>query len=159
MAAPLIQRVEAKDAVRLGELHSAVWSELYPDILSPAIIESLNPATMAELWGRFVTRGEDYVQHVAWIGGEIVGFVGVGPGREPGYELGTELYFIVVAPEHRRGRVGSALLKAAKADYLWVSEANRTAQAFYKKHKFFPDSIRREGTLFGAPLPEIRMAR
>ncbi len=145
--------------MRLGELHSAVWSELYPDVLSPAIIESLDPATMAELWGRFVTRGEDYVQHVAWVGGEIVGFVGVGPGREPGYELGRELYFIVVAPEHRRGTVGKALLKAADADYLWVAESNRVAQAFYRKQKFFPDSIRRAGTLFGAELPEIRMAR
>lgn len=159
MAAPLIRRAEAKDVTRLGELHSAVWGELYSAVLPPATIESLNPATMAELWGRFIIRGEDYVQHVAEIDGEIVGFVGVGPGRDPGYELGRELYFIVVDPQHRRAKVGSALLKQAKADFLWIAEDNRATQAFYKKHRFFPDSVRRVGTLFGAELPEIRMAR
>ena len=157
--APLIRRAEAGDVTRLGELHSAVWAELYPDVLSPAILASLDPTTMAELWGRFISRGDDYVQHVAVVGDEIVGFVGVGPGREPGYELGRELYFIYVAPEHRRGAVGKALLKQADADYLWIAEANRPTQAFYRKQKFYPDSVRRVGALFGAELPEVRMAR
>ena len=145
--------------MRLGELHSAVWAELYSDVLSPAVLASLDPATMTELWGRFITRGDAYVQHVAEVDGEIVGFVGVGPGREPGYELGRELYFVYVQPEHRRGSVGKALLKAADADYLWIAESNRATQAFYRKQKYFPDSVRRTGTLFGTELPEMRMAR
>ena len=157
--APLIRRAEARDVTRLGELHSAVWAELYSDVLSPAILASLDPATMAELWGRFITRGEAYVQYVAEVDGEIVGFAGVGPGREPGYELGRELYFIYVAPQHRRGAVGKALLKQADADYLWIAESNRPTQAFYRKQKFYPDSVRRVGALFGAELPEVRMAR
>jgi ribosomal protein S18 acetylase RimI-like enzyme len=114
---------------------------------------------MDELWGRFITRGEAYVQHVALVDGEIVGFVGVGPGREAGYELGRELYFIYVAPAHRRSAIGKALLKQADADYLWVAENNRPTQAFYRKQKFYPDSVRRVGAIFGAALPEIRMAR
>ena len=157
--APLIRRAAAGDTATLGALHSAVWAELYPDVLSPAILASLDPATMAELWGRFITRGDAYVQFVAEVDGEIVGFAGVGPGREPGYELGRELYFLVVAPQHRRHGIGKALLKQADADYLWISEANRATQAFYRKQKFFPDSVRRVGALFGAELPEIRMAR
>ena len=44
-------------------------------------------------------------------------------------------------------------------DYLWISEANRETQQFYRKQKFYPDSVRRVGALFGADLPEIRMAR
>lgn len=157
--APLIRRAEAGDTAALGALHSAVWAELYSDVLSPAILASLDPATMTELWGRFITRGDAYVQFVAEVDGQIVGFAGVGPGREPGYELGRELYFIYVAPEHRRGAIGKALLKQADADYLWIAESNRATQAFYRKQKFFPDSVRRVGALFGADLPEIRMAR
>ena len=157
--APLIRRAEPGDADRLGALHSAVWAELYSDVLSAEVLASLDPTTMAELWGLFITRGEAYVQFVAEVDGEIVGFAGVGPGREPGYELGRELYFIYVAPEHRRGASGKALLKQADVDYLWIAEANRATQAFYRKQKFFPDSVRRVGALFGAELPEIRMAR
>jgi GNAT superfamily N-acetyltransferase len=140
-------------------MHSAVWSELYPAVLSPAVLASLDPATMAELWGKFISRGDAYVQHVALVDDQIVGFVGIGPGRDPGYELGRELYFIYVAPEARRGGVGKALLKQADADFLWIAESNRNAQTFYRKQKFFPDSVRRVGSLFGAELAEIRMAR
>ena len=157
--AVLTRRATAADVVRLGELHSAVWSELYSGILDGPTLASLDPATMAGLWSRFVSRGEDYVQHVAEIDGEIVGFVGVGPGRDPGYEFGRELYFIYVDPTARRSGIGKALLKVADADYLWIAEGNRPTQAFYRKQKFFPDSVAREGSLFGAPLQEIRMAR
>lgn len=155
----IIRRAEQSDDTRLGQLHSDVWAELYSAVLTPAILDSLDPATMAALWNKFITRGEQYVQHVAVVDDKIAGFVGVGPGREPGFELGRELYFIVVAPEHRRSRVGTALLKEADADYLWVAESNRKAQVFYRKQKFYPDSVARVGSLFGAELAEIRMAR
>ncbi len=154
-----IRPVEAGDLAALGELHSAVWRELYSNVLSSAVLASLDAATMTELWSKFSTRGEAYIQHVAIDAAKIVGFVGVGPGREPGYELGRELYFLVIAPSHRRSGIGSALLKVADADYLWVAEQNRDAQAFYRKRKFYPDSVARVGTLFTANLPEIRMAR
>src|SRR6187402_2278914 len=144
------RQVAEADIPRLGELHSAVWAELYSAILPADVLASLDPPTMTALWARFISRGADYVQFVAEVDGEIVGFAGVGPGREPGYELGRELYFIYVAPEHRRSSIGKALLKAADVDYLWVAEGNRAAQAFYRKQKFFPDSVRRVGALFGA---------
>ena len=153
------RQVAAGDIPRLGELHSAVWRELYSDVLSPAVLASLDPATMSELWGRFISRGENYIQYVAEVDGQIVGFAGVGPGREAGYELGRELYFIYVDPQYRRHAVGKALLKIADVDYLWIAETNRATQTFYRKQKFYPDSVRRVGALFGAELPEVRMAR
>jgi len=153
------RQVAEADIPRLGELHSAVWSELYSGVLPADVLASLDPPTMSALWARFISRGADYIQYVAEVDGQVVGFVGVGPGREPGYELGRELYFIYVAPEFRRSSVGKVLLRIADADYLWIAEDNRATQAFYRKQKFFPDSVRRIGTLFGAELPEIRMAR
>ena len=155
----LIRRAEPGDVTRLGQLHSDVWTELYTGLLPASVIDSLDPPTMASLWSKFITRGEDYPQQVAIIDGSIAGFIGVGPGRDPGYELGHELYFLVVAPEHRRKGVGKALLKHSDADYLWVAESNRSAQLFYRKQKYFPDSVARTGSLFNVPLPELRMAR
>jgi GNAT superfamily N-acetyltransferase len=154
-----IRLVDVADLPRLGAMHAAVWTELYSKLLSPTVIASLGAGTMTELWSKFSTRGPDYIQQVAVEGDEILGFVGVGPGREAGYEFGRELYFLVVDPAHRRKGVGKALLKAADADYLWVAEQNRDAQAFYRKQKYFPDSVARVGSLFGAELPEVRMAR
>ena len=111
-----------------------------------------------QVWAK-LRAGDGVHALVAEVDGEVVGFAGVGPGRDPGYELGRELYFIYVVPEHRRGAIGKALLKQADVDYLWIAEHNRAAQVFYRKQKFYPDSVRRVGALFGAELPEIRMAR
>lgn len=156
---PNIRRAELSDVDQLGRLHSGCWSELYSSVLSPAILAELGPETMTSLWKRFIARGDAYVQFVAEIDGEIVGFAGRGPGRESGYEEAIELYFIYVHPAHRRGGVGKALLKTADADYLWIAEFLRDTRAFYRKMKYFPDSVARDGALFGAPLAEVRMAR
>lgn len=153
-----IRRAGLADAERLGALHSQCWTELYPSLLAPSVLSELSPATMTGLWKRFVTRGAEYVQWVAVIDDTVVGFAGTGPGREAGYEHATELYFIYVTPSARRSGVGQALLKQADADYLWIWDTNRASQKFYRKQKFFPDSVARSGTLFGAVLPEIRMS-
>lgn len=156
---PTIRRAEARDVEALGKLHSAVWAELYTGVLSPEVLASLDQPTMAGLWTKFINRGEDYLQFVAEDDDRVVAFAGVGPGRDPGYELGRELYFIYVAPAYRRRGIGKQLMKTVRADYLWIAEDNRASQSFYRALKFFPDSVRRVGTLFGAELPEIRMAR
>lgn len=155
----LLRRAILGDVNRLGELHSASWSELYSSILSPEILADLGPETMGDLWKRFIFRGDAYIQYVAEVDNEVVGFVGIGPGRETGFEDATELYFIYVDPAHRRSGIGRQLLQKADADYLWIAEANRESRAFYRKNKFFPDSVAREGAIFGAPLAEVRMAR
>jgi GNAT superfamily N-acetyltransferase len=155
----LIRRAEANDVVRLGELHSQCWSELYPALLPAAVLANLDPATMAGLWAKFISRGDGYIQWVAEVDDTLAGFVGIGPGRDPGYEGAVELYFIYVQPTSRRSGVGKRLLIQASADYLWIHESNRDSQAFYRKQKYFPDSVRRDGSLFGVVLPEIRMSR
>jgi GNAT superfamily N-acetyltransferase len=155
----VVRRAELADVEQLGELHSACWAELYPTVLSPDVLAQLDPDVMAGLWSKFVTRGDAYVQWVAVENDEIIGFAGTGPGREEGYEEALELYFLYVHPSFRRSGVGKMLLKISEADYLWIWELNRDARAFYRKQKFFPDSVARAGALFGAPLPEVRMAR
>ena len=157
--APIIRRAELADAPALGELHSFCWAELYGSLLPVETLAQLNPGLMADLWQKFLTRGDAYKQWVAEVNGDIVAFAGVGPGREPGYEIATELYFLYVAPAVRRMGIGRALLKESDADYLWVWEANQNTRAFYRKQKYYPDSVARAGSLFGTPLAEVRMAR
>ena len=155
----VIRRAELADVEQLGFIHSACWLELYPTVLPPEVLSQLDPTTMTGLWRRFIARGDGYVQWVAELNGAIVGFAGTGPGREPGYEDATELYFLYVVPGVRRSGIGRALLKQSDADYLWIWDANRDSRKFYSKQKYFPDSVAREGVLFGSPLPEVRMSR
>jgi len=156
----VIRRATLEDAPRLGELHSQCWGQLYQGVLPPEVLAELSPAVMAQLWQRFVTRGEAYAQYVAEVDGELVGFVGFGPGRDEGYTELTEVYFCYVSPGSQRGGIGSELLKAEPdATYLWISERNRGAHRFYRRNRFGPDSRRRIGSLFGTDLPEIRMSR
>ena len=154
----VIRRAELEDAARLGELHSQCWPELYPTILPAQIIADLDASAMTGLWAKFIVRGDGYLQWVAEVDGTVVGFAGVGPGRDPGYEGAIELYFIYVDPNSRRAGHGTKLLEQAAPDYFWIDEANRDTQKFYRKRKYFPDSVRRVGSLFGVELPELRMS-
>jgi len=56
------------------------------------------------------------------------------------------------------------VLAQLNADYmahrwLWIAESAVPTKAFYRKQKYFLDTVRREGSLFETPLTEIRMAR
>jgi GNAT superfamily N-acetyltransferase len=164
----IIRRAELSDAPALGELHSFCWGELYAKVLSKDVLAQLNPGMMTHLWEKFLTRGDAYKQWVVEMNGDIVAFAGIGPGREPENQHATELYFIYVAPAVRKLGIGTELIKAANADYMWVWENHKTARKFYASHEYRPDVVlgvrgkgskSRVGTLFSSYITELRMTR
>ena len=164
-----IRRAVLADAPALGAIHSACWGELYPKALPGEVLAQLNPEYMAHLWGKFVSKGADYKQWVAEQDGKIVGFAGVGPGRDNGLDESAELYFLYVTPEVRGTGVGKQLLAAANADYLWVWEDFKRTRKFYSLQDFVPEIVRvtrgmgpksRVGHLFGSSYQtELKMIR
>ncbi len=164
-----IRRATLEDAPALGAIHSASWAELYPKALSAEVLAQLNPGYMVHLWTKFVSRGEAYKQWIAEVDGEIAGFVGVGPGRDPGMEEQTELYFMYVAPQHRQKGIGTELLDASGSDYVWVWEEFKGTRKFYAKEGFQPEIVRatrgrgpksRVGVLFGSAYQtELKLVR
>jgi len=164
-----IRRAVLTDAPALGAIHSASWGELYPKALPAEVLAQLNPDYMAHLWGKFVSKGADYKQWVAERDGTIVGFAGVGPGRDTDLNESVELYFLYVVPEARGTGVGTQLLAAANADYLWVWEDFKRTRKFYAAQSFVPEIVRvtrgmgqksRVGVLFGSSYQtELKMIR
>ena len=164
-----IRRATPADAAALGALHSRAWPDLYPKALPASVVAQLNPGYMEHLWGKFTTRGEAYKQWVAEVDGQIVGFVGVGPGREEGHSDETELYFLYLAPAVREEGIGTQLLGIASPDYLWVWEDFKGTRKFYAARGFVPEMVRvtrgmgpksRVGVLFGSAYQtELRLIR
>ena len=164
-----IREAALADAPALGAIHSSCWGELYPKALPGEVLAQLNPEYMAYLWTKFVSKGPGYKQWVAERDGVILGFVGVGPGRDNGLEESAELYFLYVVPEARGAGIGKQLLAAANADYLWVWEDFKHTRKFYGAAKFAPEIVRvtrgvgpksRVGHLFGSSYQtELKMIR
>lgn len=164
-----IRRATASDAPELGALHSSAWPELYPKALPADVVSQLNPGYMEHLWTKFVSRGDAYKQWVAEIDGTIVGFIGVGPGRESDTSELTELYFLYVTPEARKSGIGTQLLAAAEPGYLWVWEDFKGTRKFYAAQGFASEIVRvtrgmgprsRVGILFGSSYQtELKLIR
>lgn len=159
----LIRPAEVSDAAAIASCQTACWREAYAGLVPEDYLGSV--AIEQRRFERWQARlaGERAVL-VAEVGGQVVGVASAGPSRDdplvwgpgPAEEL---MSWYVRAAWHGTG-LADQLLAVAVGDRpasLWVFAANARAQAFYRRHGFWPDGNRTVDPDTG--LEEIRMVR
>jgi GNAT superfamily N-acetyltransferase len=110
-------------------------------------------------------------QHVAESGGEVVGWLSIGPYRSaddgpdgPGPGCG-EVLALYARPDRVGTGVGRALMAYGLDELgraglvpvlLWVLTGNDRARRFYEKAGFHPDGATHGFRIAGVTLPEVR---
>lgn len=160
----------AADFDAVCELHVRAWQAAYRGIVPQDFLDAMDPAERARR-----ARGGDLAgQHVAEAGGEIVGWLALGPYRseDDGPDAPAPGSGEVEAIYARLDRVGTGIGRAlmayglAELDraglrpvLLWVLTDNARARRFYEAAGFRPDGTTHTYEVGGATLPEVRYRR
>jgi ribosomal protein S18 acetylase RimI-like enzyme len=105
------------DAASIARVQLAAWRDLYADVLSPEVLESLDVDEVAERWSTSLTKPPDARIRVlvALDRAEVRGFALIHPSYDPDADQVSdgEVGEFVIDPAHRREGHGSRLLQAA----------------------------------------------
>lgn len=135
------------DATALTDLHLDVWDEAYAGLIPADILRDRrrNRSERIDRWrSSLLVESETTLVARESRDDRLLGFVSVGPGREPSQHRppGVEVMALYVRAETYGLGVGHALLKASinhSAAYLWVLEGNERASQFYRRQGFSYD--------------------
>lgn len=155
------------DEAVLGPLHNRVWRVAYADLMPANYLRSRSDAEATRRWAHLISGsdadGHDTDGHALLIGEvnrRIVGFLMVGPGREPGLSSYIELMSLYVDPDFHGTGVAQELVAhglPVGRSYLWVLDGNLRAQAFYRKLGYHLDGAAKTHEPSGCV--EVRMVR
>jgi GNAT superfamily N-acetyltransferase len=156
---PTLRRAEPADLDALAACQTECWRETFTGLVPPEHLD--DPAyerVRRDEWARRLAAGLD-----VWLAvddGQVIGFAGAGPSRDPNPATPLELYQLYLrAFAHGRG-LADRLLDAAIGDAaasLWVWEGNARARAYYAKHGFAPDGVAKADGPTAAPM--VRLLR
>jgi GNAT superfamily N-acetyltransferase len=136
------------DARAIAEVQVETWRATYVDVMPQSLLDSLDVAARERSWERFADAAE-YALFVAERDDRVVGFVSVGPSRDPAGS--GEVYAIYVTPGAWSTGKGLALMNAGVTwlaerwpeAVLWVAEQNPRARRFYERYGWTLDGGRK----------------
>ena len=158
----IVRPVRDVDAEALGRVHAQCWHETYDHLISKAALERVSPRRMAELWTHYSSLGDGRCLYAALVDGEIVGFSGSGPSRDPEVTDRSELYFTYVLHAFHGTGIGQQLFDAVLGEqpaFLGVAVDNPRAHRFYARNGFAPDGARQTQPFLGEVITEVRLVR
>ena len=156
----MIRRATVADARGIAEVHTRTWQAAYRHAFPAELLDGLDVGEREERW----KRNLDDPRVPVFVADEdgIVGFVCVGPSRDP--DCDGELYGIYVVPEAWGKGAGPALMEAG-LDYLrgefseailWVLQDNPRARRFYERHGWTLDGASKRSRHLGVDVDEVR---
>ena len=150
---PTIRSATSADAETVVRIYIDSWNAGFGALLSQAD-RTVTPA-LIERWHHDIAQPAPHRWWVAEHMGSIVGFVGIGPSRDPVDARLGELDTVAVDPSHWRTGIGKALMSVALrhlvADgydeaIVWTVEGYERGIAFYESTGWSRDGgVRDEG--------------
>lgn len=148
----IIRAATPRDAANIARLHIESWRAAYRAELPAAFLDNQDLAQRTAIWEQRLTSSEMHVS-LAENGDELLGFCAYGWSRDTDAKGTWEIKNLHVAPELRRGGIGSALFEVAVQAVtdtdaseltVWVVESNRPARQFYESKGMRPDGARQQ---------------
>lgn len=145
------------DAASMARVQLAAWRDMYADLLSPDVLDSLDADDIAERWKASLTKPQDARMRVlvALELADVRGFTLVHPSFDPDADqvADGEVGEFVVDPAHRGEGHGSRLLQAAMdtlaADRFtrvrwWIASTDDALRGFVTSSGWAADGAHRE---------------
>jgi GNAT superfamily N-acetyltransferase len=160
----MLRLATIEDAETIANIHVRTWQTAYERIIPAPYLASLSIQERANLWRRVISEQNATVLLAVTPRGEV-GFISFGPSREKDGNEKAEIYAIYVLPEFWNQGIGRELVEEAErrikdshfiALTLWVLEKNALARRFYEARGFRLDTSRKEETIGGLLLAELR---
>ena len=149
-----------EDAEGVARVHVETWQAAYAHTLPPQQLAALSVEEAVDRSRRWPPT------FVAERDREIVGFVSVGAGRDPGSD--GELFAIYVHPQAWGTGTGRALIEAGEGELrrlghqdaiLWVLGDNPRARRFYELAGWSLDDDARDINILGFDVAEVRYSK
>jgi ribosomal protein S18 acetylase RimI-like enzyme len=160
----MLRLATIEDAETIAAIHVYSWQIAYEGIVPAQFLASLSTKERADMWRTAILEQRGAVLLAVAQNGEV-GFISFGPSRDKGGKEKAEVYAIYVLPQFWHQGIGRELLDEAErrlenqhfiAFTLWVLEKNARARRFYEARGFRLDASRKEETIGGLLLTELR---
>jgi ribosomal protein S18 acetylase RimI-like enzyme len=160
----MVRLATIEDAEAIAAIHVCGWQIAYEGIVPTQFLASLSTQERANMWRTAILEQDGAVLLAVAPHGEV-GFISFGPSRDKDGKENAEVYAIYVLPQFWHQGIGRELLDEAErrledqhfiAFTLWVLEKNARARRFYEARGFRLDASRKDETIGGLLLTELR---
>jgi GNAT superfamily N-acetyltransferase len=169
MLASVIRLAQPRDAEQVARVHVRSWQIGYRGLIDGEYLNGLRWEDRAAAYSFGATEKDSPTTIVAVDDDEtIAGFATVSVTADPDCARSCELSALYVDPVRWRAGVGRALITAARgrlsgmgfeSAVLWVLQGNERAARFYASDAWRPDGARRDATVWGVSVSEVRFCR